>query len=190
VYGLLVLGVLNIAGYYAVNASGTGSNAAPIGPVPVTAGGPSDNVTFGHPAFSSATCGDGQNITVESVPWVSATVAPVTSQVFVEVVEQLDGDIDGGPEPTPAVTATSVCAGAPLDSPPSWYVVLRAPAGENIAVFSYSTNWVILSHTANAPIANASTLVLIANPQLSGTSLSLCVMGDIGTVPIQGCQDL
>ncbi|MCI4327013.1 MAG: hypothetical protein L3K16_05190 [Thermoplasmata archaeon] len=189
-FGLLVLGILNLAGYYALNASGPGASGSPLAPVAGPGGAAADNVSFGTATQHSTTCGDGRNATVESLPWVGAGTPPLTSQVFLEVVEQLDGDLDGGPEPTPAVTATSVCAGAPLTAAPSWYAVLRAPSGDNVAVFSYSTNWLILNHAASASIPNGSTLLLLANPALSGTSLALCVVGDVGATPVQGCANL
>jgi hypothetical protein len=189
VYPLLVLGLLNFGGYFAENTSGPGSPEAPVSPPPV-ASVAADNVSFGSPSLHTTTCGDGRNTTVEWVPWVSARTPPVTSQLFMEVVEQLDGDIDGGSEPVPAVTPSSVCAEAPLTTTPSWYVVLRAPSGDNVAVFSYTSSWIILDHSANVRIANGSTFLLVADPQLSGTSMSLCASGDVGALSIQGCVDL
>jgi hypothetical protein len=189
VYPLLILGLLSFTGYYAENANGPGSAGAPVSLPPVTSA-TADNVTFGTPSLHTTTCGDGRNTSVEWVPWVSARTPPVTSQVFMEVVEQLDGDIDGGPEPVPSVNATSVCEGAPLSTAPSWYVVLRAPGGENVAAFSYTTNWMILGHSSSVRIANGSTFLFVADPELSGASLSLCVVGDIGALSIQGCVDL
>jgi hypothetical protein len=187
---LIVLALVNFTAYYGVHAGNSGgSGGSPFG-LP-SSGGPSDNVTLGTPTVRNTTCGDGQNMTTESVPWVSATVVPSTGDVFLEIVELLDGDVDGGPEPAPTVTATSVCASAPLTVAPSWYAVLQAPVGANVAVFSYSTNWIILDHSAaTVPIYDGSTLVVVADPQLSGASFELCALGGPGGLSISVCAEL
>ncbi|MGI0053100.1 MAG: hypothetical protein ACREC5_00290 [Thermoplasmata archaeon] len=186
---ILLIG--NFVGYFGVDASppipsSTGGLSVP-GPTGVV---PLDPVTFGAPSVHSAICGDGSPEITEWVPWLSAQVPPRTNQVFLEIVELLDGDVDGGPGAGPAVNATSVCTGAPLDHAPSWYVVLRTPGGTNVAVFSYPAGWDDLGAGAGGvPLENGSTLVLVADPGLSRLSFGLCVFGDLGE-PIQQCDQL
>jgi hypothetical protein len=185
VAALLLLGMVNFTAYYGLHA------AAPGSPNGTPTGGLADNLTLGAPSLHTTTCGDGRNITTEWVPWVGAQFVPSTNQVFVEVQELLDGDIDGGPAPTPSVTADSFCSGSPPSTSPSWYVVLRPPVGNNVAFFSYSSNWVILNHaSADIPITNGSTLVLVANPPLAGRSFALCIMGETGARFLNACSQL
>lgn len=189
VAALVVLGLLNFAAYYGIH----GSILGPSGNGSLTVSGPSgptDNVTLGTPTIHNTTCGDGRTVQTEWVPWVGAQVAPTTAQVILEVAELLDGDVDGGPTPAPTVTATSLCPGAPPSVSPSWYVVLRDPAGANVATFSYATSWVILSHLAAAEIFNGSALVMVADPPLAGTSFALCVLGTVGAPSISACAQL
>lgn len=188
VFALLFLGVVNFVAYYALNAPGPTSGGGSVNSAP---GGPTDSVTLGTPSLHSAVCGNGATVTTESVTWVGADVTPTTGQVYLEVVELLDGDVDGGSAPVPTVTNSSVCGGSPLAVNPSWYVVLQAPAGANIASYSYPTGWVILDPASGTPpISNGSTLVLVSDPPLAGTSFALCAMGGIDGLSIDACAQL
>jgi hypothetical protein len=185
VIGLVVLAAINFSAYYGLNLPSSGAVGGPSPP-----SGVPDNVTLGAASLQNTTCGDGKSMVTESVPWVNASIPPTTDQVFLEIIESLDGDVDGGPAPAPTVTATSVCAAAPLTIAPSWYVVLRSPMGPNVAVFSYSTNWVVLSGGAYAPIQDGSVLVLVADPGLSGRSFTLCALGGPSAPDINACATL
>lgn len=109
---------------------------------------------------------------------MSASEPISTARITLEMQELIDGDIDGGPTPTPSVTADYVC-GAPLSSPwTCWYVVLQTPGGVNVAYFSYSSGWVNLNDPgAPITIANGSTMVMISVPSYAGLSFALCVIG-------------
>jgi hypothetical protein len=176
---------VNFTAYYALNESSSEGNPsnAPSSNI--------DSVYFGLTSVYATKCGDGANVTTESVAWLNATVAPSTRQVFLEVVELLDGDIDGGPAPAPMVTFSSVCADSPPATSPSWYVVLEAPDGGNVAYFSYSTGWEILDHVNGAaPISNGSRLIVVANPLLTDRSFDLCTTGIVGTETLRACAEL
>jgi hypothetical protein len=185
VVGVVVLTLINFSAYYAVNLP---SSPVEYGLPPASA--TADNVTFGATSLSSATCGNGQSMVVETVPWENATVPPSTGNLFFELVESLDGDIDGGAAPSPVFNATSVCADRPISANPSWYVVLRDPGGSNIAAYSYSSGWLILDHQSSAPVADGSTLVFASEPQVSGLSFELCALGGTAYGYIYACAPL
>jgi hypothetical protein len=177
-----------------------GQSAFAPSPPPSSGGGGSSSggaprnthyITFGDPTVHDTTCGDGTVFPTETVPWVGSRVALTTHDIFLEVVELLDGDVTGGPTPTPSVNATSVCAGAPPTSSPTWYVVLQNPSGANVAYFSYSQGWAILDPPYTpVTIANGSALVLVPFPQLAGTSFGICVLAVVGTASIGDCAQL
>lgn len=167
----------------------TGNNSTSAGGT----GGPTKTitVTFGTTAQRTVTCGDGQTFPAEFVPWQGSSQGLSTSQVFFELVELIDGDIDGGPGPVPSVTGSLVCAGAPPHTYDAWYVVLQNPVGANIAYFTYSAGWVMLEpHQLSVPIQNDSTLVFLSDPNVSGLSFGLCVLGDVGPASLDDCASL
>lgn len=149
------------------------------------------NVTLGQPVTETVTCGNGHPFVVESVPWEKARVPEATDQIFLELVELIDGDIDGGPEPSPMVSGTSACAGAPPTASPAWYVVLAAPNGVNVAYFTYTQGWTDLPPASGPlPIANGSALIVLAVPSVAGLSFGLCVLNDVGTATVDACAEL
>jgi hypothetical protein len=189
-FAAVVVGPVILAVYYGVHAPGPGALAAenPSLPLPHVY---LDSVTLGTPAVQNVTCGDGATVKTELVPWVNASVEPTTHQVFLEITELLDGDVDGGSAPNPTVTSSSVCAGAAPTVTPSWYVVLRSPNGTNVAVFSYSSNWVILNQASSElGIANGSSLILVANPSLAGLTFGLCALGVTEYLSLWTCAQL
>lgn len=173
---------------YAPGASWSGSEG-----VGGTTGPPSGNLTinFGTAISASTPCADGRTITVEDVPWMSASPALSTGEVVFELVELIDGDIDGGPTPAPGVTPSYVC-GAPLATPwASWYLVLQGPAGLNLGYYSYSQGWVDLGSPGSAvPIADGSTLIFVSSQSFAGLSFGLCAVGVVGGPLINVCAPL
>lgn len=159
------------------------------GPPPPSTGG--ITVDLGGPILATATCADGETTSMEAVPWLSASPALSTAVIYLEVVELVDGDIDGGPTPYPTVTTDSLC-GAPLATPwVSWYAVLQDPAGANVAFYSYSQGWVDLGHSAQpTPIANGSALVLVSDPSFASRSFGFCVVGGPGATALRVCTPL
>jgi len=189
----IFLVVVTFAIYYGQSAF------APAAPPSVNGGGTSSGgaparvayLSFGTPTVQNATCGDGTVFPTVVVPWESSRVPLSTHDIFLEIVELLDGDVSGGPAPAPFVTASNVCAGSPPTASPTWYAVLQDPNGANVAYFSYSQAWVVLHPPPSSlPIANGSALIVVATPFLSGLSFGLCVVGGAGTAPINECAQL
>ncbi len=173
-----IIGVVAGVSFYATHlppAPAPGSPAATGGP-----SGPTINIDFGTTTVGNATCGDGRTAQIESIPWQSSTPALAPAELFFELEETLDGDIDGGPGPVPSVTPTSVCARAPIQVSPTWYAVLKDPNGTNFAVYAYSQGWIFLnSSAASRPVPDGSTVVMVSNPSVAGLSFALCVFGDV-----------
>lgn len=189
---LVLVGVIVSVVYYATNLPSTSPALSASTSSRGGAGGIPQYILFGPPSLRNVTCGDGRNFEAEVVPWVAARISIQTDDIFLELTELIDGDIDGGPTPTPAVTASSVCAGAPPHVSPSWYIVLQSPAGVNLAWYSYSQGWVVLgsSTVTSIPIANDSSLVLLSVPSVWGLSFGMCALGDVGSADIDSCAPL
>jgi hypothetical protein len=191
---LILLAVIGLSFYYGptVFASfanppdGAGGNAPGSGTASVD-----PSISFGTPTVYNVTCGDGVILPVESVPWVGSNVPLATSQIYLELVELIDGDIDGAPAPPPAVTSTSVCAGAVPNTFPAWYAVLQAPGATNLGYFAYSQGWHFLNSSATSvAIANGSALVFVQRPLPDHLSFALCVTNDLNTPPFYDCAHL
>ncbi len=193
---LVALGTVTAAVYYGENArpsSGAGSGAASSGrsgPSAPASGSPV-NITFGAARVSSVTCGDGRSTTAVELPWIASSPAVETDAIFLELTETLDGDVDGGPGPTPAINATSDCLGGPPSVAPNWYAVLEAPAGRNLAVYGYGLGWIFVNDSlSSVPIAPGSTIVFLSDPSYAGYSFALCVFGAEGHPYFEDCATL
>jgi hypothetical protein len=149
------------------------------------------SITFGTPVVENATCGDGTSLPVEVVPWNSSNVPVSTDGIFLELVELIDGDIDGGPAPPPAITQSQVCAEGPPTSFPAWYAVLQGPGAFNLGYYAYSQGWVFLNESVPAvTIPNGSAFVFVQSPLPAHLSFALCVLADQGYVPFDDCAQL
>lgn len=146
-------------------------------------------VDFGAPIVATATCLNGQSTSVEAVPWLGSSAPLSTANISVELVELIDGDVDGGPIAPPSVTPNYVCGQAFESAWAAWYVVLANPSGENLAYYSYSTGWVNLAGVT-VPIENGSSLTLVSDPSFAGLSFALCVIGHVGGPTIDSCDQL
>jgi hypothetical protein len=160
---------------------GAGGAAAP----------PSGALVLGTPIPATTTCTNGESAPMEAVPWVGADPPLTTANITLELVELIDGDVDGGPTPAPSVTVASVCGAPWVTGWASWYAVLQNPAGANVAYFSYSQGWVDLAAPGQPlPIGNGSTLVLISDPSFANLSFGLCVLGIVGGPSLDVCAQL
>jgi hypothetical protein len=185
--GSLLLVTIVVLGLYygpgALTHPGGSSNASTQAILPVA--------TLGNTTTFNTTCGNGALYPVDSVPWVSSNVPMSTATFHLEEVELIDGDVDGGPEPTPVINATAVCAGAPPSVSPTWYTVLQSPSGSNLAYYTYTAGWVFLSPSVTQMVvANGSTLVLVADPFVGGLSFGLCVIGEVPGATYDDCDQL
>jgi hypothetical protein len=158
---------------------GGGGNNAPI------------EVTFGTPTTSNVTCGNGANVTLETVPWDHATATVRTGDIVLEVRELFDGDVVGGPTVTPDVTTTNDCAGAPPGSGHSWYAVLANPAGTNLASFSYSQAWTPINGAPPSVIVtNGATVTILIVPAVANLGYGLFVYGGENGPNVEGSVTL
>lgn len=134
------------------------------------------SVELGNASLGVVTCGSGTAVVAERVPWINATTPVSTAQIVMLVVD-VDGDVLSDTGPSPNVTSSNSCAGAPPAPRPqagvgndfSWYVVLSDPAGANVAFFTISQGWVLLAAGPSSPltVANGSALTLICTPSVS-----------------------
>jgi hypothetical protein len=189
---LLVLSVVSLGLYYGMGGF-SGGNLSSQATGNDSAGGPGTEialpfVTFGTPVVHNATCGDGRAFPVETVPWTSSNVPISTQGIFLELIESIDGDVDGGPAPAPSVSLSDVCSSAPPNTFPSWYAVLQGPSGQNSAYYSYNQGWVMLDPSVSTiTIANDSALVFVQLPLPAGLSFELCVLSIVHAPPIDDC---
>ncbi len=161
---------------------------------PAGGGSSSGNLTIdlGAPVVATTTCADGESTPLEAVPWLSASPSVTTDEVGFQLVELIDGDVDGGALPVPSVTATSLC-GAPLVTPwVAWYVVLESPTGADLADFTYSHGWIDVDGVSGAQtIPNGSQIDLLSDPaSFAHLSFGLCVVGNLGAPTVNVCAQL
>jgi hypothetical protein len=195
---VLVLTVVTLAGlvfYFGANPRGLGPGN--VGNPGAGAGNGSGStvylpsITFGSVTEWNTTCGNGQSYPVETVPWLNSNVPLSTRGMFFELVELIDGDVDGGAAPAPSISPSAVCDAATPSPFPSWYAVLQNPNGTNVGYYSYSQGWGFLNaSTAAMTIPNGSALVFVQNPLPAGLSFALCALSDVGAPPFDDCAQL
>ena len=190
----VVLAAVALVGFYGQHLP-PASNASAGTPGGLGAVVPPSNappyLVLGTTGHRTVTCGSGQSFSAETVQWQASQTPLTTDQLFLEVQELIDGDLIGGPAPTPAVTTDYVCAGSAPSANPSWYAVLEDPAGVNVAYFSYASGWVPLDPSVSSVhIVDGSTFVLLAVPDLSGSSFGLCFVGNEGGPSFDQCAQL
>ncbi len=166
--GVVVLMV--IAAYLVVIPPTSPSRSSPGSPFAGVA------VHLGNSSLDVVTCGTGTSVIAERVPWISATTRVTTAQI-VMLVSDVDGDILSDTGPSPNVTSSNSCAGAPPEPRPlagvgndfSWYVVLSNPNGTNVAFFTITQGWVLVPAGPSTPltVANGSALTLFCTPSVS-----------------------
>ncbi len=149
-------------------------------------------VTLGPPVVGTVGCGNSSSLHTEVVAWENASRNVSTNGIYVKVVELVDGDYVGGPDPPATVTPTNLCAGDAPSATFDWYLVVRAPdAGPYLAVFSFVDGWTgVGNRPAAIPIANGSSLTLVSVRSYATGGYGLAIEGAAGGPVVQGAVTL
>ncbi len=139
---------------------------------------PPITVTLGTPTVTAITCAAGATAYAERIPWVGSSAPVRTGDVTVRVYEIWDSDWIGDPGVVANATPTNVCSGpAPL-SVTDWYVVLAAPNGTNLDLYTDGQGWVSVTGAPwNIGIENGSSFVVVTNPAITDTGRGFAVYG-------------
>jgi hypothetical protein len=183
-YLLLLVGIAVLSIGIYVNALATGP-AHSIGPAPVV-------VDLGPPTVGRASCGNGTMLYTEVIPWDRSSETLTTSQIYVKLVELIDGDYIGGRDPPGTVTPTSLCAADPPSGAFDWYLVVGAPQqGPYESVFCYALGWgVVGGASLSAPIPPGSSLTLVSVRSFSNNGYALAIVGAVGGPTVEGAVTL
>jgi hypothetical protein len=179
-YLLALLGVAFLSmGLYANEISSAPS--AKIGATPVLVG-------LAPPVVGTIPCGSSTVLHSEAIVWTNATGNLTTADIYLKLVELVDGDFIGARDPPAEVTASSACAGDPPGGAFDWFVVLGAPkGGAFLAVFSYLNGWEAVGGAPSpAPIADGSTLTVVSVRSFSNNGYGLLVQGSVGGPTVRG----
>jgi len=163
----------------------------PATQTPTTPGGgllPSQvQVVLSQPILGHVGCGTPRNFSTEALR-INSTTAPLTTKLItLTVVELGDGDFINSVSTAPEVNSSSVCLSTPPVGGISWYVVLVAPSGANIASFTYSQGWAPVSGaTVPAPFTNGSALCFVFAQSVAGLGYGVYVQGVEGGPLVTG----
>jgi len=186
---MLVVAIIVLGIYAIVSARPFVPSSGPGPPTP----GPPITVNFTSPVVGQVTCGNGGTAFTERVVWASSTSPVTTNEVSPRVYELFDGDIVTDNGVSANVSSTSLCAGDPPSGGGliSWYVVLTSPNGTIELSYTFDQGWTSVDHgPVNLPIANATSLVVVVDPEIAGKGYGLAVVGEAsgssihGTVPL------
>jgi hypothetical protein len=148
---------------------------------------PQVRVQLAPVVVGSTACGAAHNYTTEKLR-INSTTTPLTTQtITLTVVELADGDFIDSASTAPVVSATSVCVNTPPAGGISWYAVLVAPSGANIASFTYSQGWApVGSAPFPGPVTNGSALSFVFAQSIAGLGYGVYIQGVEGGPLVAG----
>ena len=130
------LGSLYLLGLIAVAVLATGIyvNAISSGPTATTLV-PLVRVALGPPVLGQVDCGASSTLYTEVIAWNHSTANLTPSDIYVKLVELVDGDYIGARDPPATVTSSNVCAGNGPKAPYDWYLVVGLHTGGPTSTF-------------------------------------------------------
>jgi hypothetical protein len=135
-------------------------------------------IALAPPAVANSSCGTAKSYTTEALRVNSTTIPLTTKEITLVVVELGDGDFINSASTPPVVTATDVCVNTPPSGGLSWYAVLIAPSGANLASFTYSQGWApVPGAPFPGPVDNGSALCFVFAQSIAGLGYGVYVQG-------------
>lgn len=144
-------------------------------------------IALAPPVVASTACGTSKNYSTEQLRVNSTSIPLTTKELTLVVVELGDGDFIDSASTTPMVTAGAVCVSTPPLGGLSWYAVLVAPSGANLASFTYSQGWApVAGAPFPGPVDNGSALCFVFAQSVAGFGYGVYLQGVIGGPIVSG----